>query len=285
MGIFHLDNLLVSEDTPENNIIRILHARGFLIENYEGKCYLSDNASYEDLIYLQECFEKYDLGHIVEHKLPVIKTRRSWAGLFTNGSNPYKALLPFSAEIILNDNVSVENAIELFHDIRQDGSEAGGEFKSWTQFAIERCPPKTPVRKLEPYVAYYVKAISSCGVYTCYSCDGNHKNGGRIIVGADYPSNLWHECIWDNVVVQKFGEIPYIENGIVFDDMNQTALYQRLYDIASFLYKNREQIRRLKADTLKWCNKRYIKSHSNVEMDSIYRTQCSCVFEGNNVIY
>lgn len=249
-------------------IIEILIARGFLIEEENGRYYLSDNAAVDDIDYLSSGLVQYSIGRVVDEQKYITKRRRSWS---MGGSYEYKTFAPRSVEIIIDENASEDDAIRFFHSTGRIGEEASDRLRSWVEFCIEDMAVKPPVRILEPYVSFYVKAISACGVYTWTSCDGNHKNGGMVYVRSEYPSNILHECIWQCVVQPRFGGIPYIGEAISFDQKTQDLVYLKLYDIASFLYRNRWRIREIKRHSVDEFDKKYRHTHSKKQIEERFR--------------
>lgn len=284
MGKFHLEHLLIGDNSQEI-IIKILQARGFLIENQDGRLYLSDNATIGDAQYLSWGLSEYGLGEVLDKKDYVTRCRRDLYNYRYGWTYTYEAIKPSSVEINVFEKASVEAAVEFFHSSKRIGPESASFSLDWAAYSHEVFGTKTDVRYLESYVAYYVKAISSCGVYTSMSCDGNHPDGGAVYVQSSYPSNIFHEYIWEYLVMPRYGQIPYIENKISFSDQTQTELYRQIYEIADFLYLNRRAIREMKMLTVEYIDKRFRKSHSEEEIEEFYRSECRRVFtEGTNAL-
>lgn len=279
MKEFYLSGVLNKEKSTQETIIDILKARGFLIDYVDGHFYISDNAMVDDVQYLKKSLREYSLGFIVDNEEYIIKSRRNWDKYALTRSYNYKSVKPSSIEIVIYENVSVDHAVELFNCTGRYAEECTSLVMSWHQYAIEILGPKVAVSHLEPYVAYYVKAVSSCGVFTSISCDGNHPNGGEIYVESDYPSNIWHWYIWKYIVQSQFGLMPFIEKGIPFNTNNQREIYSKVYKVADFLYTNRKKIRGLKEKTLDNIDKRFIHIHSAEEIEEFYRAECERVMQ------
>lgn len=196
-------------------------------------------------------------------------------------SYTYKALRPFKVELVISKTADVKSAIDFFTSTERISKESCINDHSWYQYAIESLGPKADARELEAYVAYYVKAISACGVYTCRSCDGDHPNGGLIYVDSEYPSCIWHQCIWNKIIQPRFGAVPYIGNSIRLTHKNQEVIYNTVYHIADFLYQNRSQILHLKKQTLENINSHFIKHHSLEEIEAFYTEECERVMHLN----
>lgn len=276
--MFYLQDILNPELDTRANIVEILRARGFLIDCYENKYYLSDNASVDDLEYLKEVMVQCDLGKVIEHKKCVKRYRRNWNTEILENSYVYYAILPKGIEIYISNEAKVENILQLFEEGRY-GGDAGTSSRTWNQFLVEEFGTKAPVKHLDPYVAFYVKAISACGVDTYYSCDGNHIQGGYIFVKATYPSKIWHEYIWKYIIQKKFDDIPFIEEKIPFNSDNQGQVYKMIYSVARYLYDNRMLIRNIKRDTIRNLTKKRIKGLSDKEIERLYRYECKRTFE------
>lgn len=270
------DRIRNNHQSDSAAIVEILMARGFLIEEDNEKYYLSDNAATADIDYLSNGLIQYSIGRVVDEKKRITKHRRCWD---MGGSFKYQAFVPHSVEILIDENASVDNAIRFFQSSGRIGGEAGDRIRSWVEFRTEEMGMKPSVRELEPYVSFYVKAISACGVIAWESCDGNHKNGGKVYVHSVYPSNIWHECIWKYVVNSRFGSIPYIEDGIPFNQETQGTVYLKLYEIADYLYKNRWRIREVKRYSLEEFDKKYRHTYPKEQLEKRFRERCRFEFE------
>ena len=281
--MFYLDNIIKQTDSNDKNIVRIIRARGFFIEEKNGKYFVSDNASIGDVGYLKELFERHKIGSIIDPDKYDTRRRVQRRPNDLPYVYDYQVIIPETIEVYINEKATIESAIELFLDMGQNSSQAGPCRYKWLPFTVETLTGKISASYLEAYVAFYVKAVSACGVQTCYSCDGNHKNGGRIYVHSDYPWELWHSCIWRYIVQAKYGDVPYIGSGIVFDDTNQKEVYRLVYDIATYLYDNRAEIRKLKNLTVENINKKYRKTHSEQEIEQFYFEECERVFNNTKI--
>lgn len=246
--------------TQQDKIITILMARGFLIEQKEGEYYLSDNAAIEDLNYLQELLDTYKLGFVKNEEI-----RRY--------SNSQNVIVPYSAEIIIYTDASIDKVVEAFNSSKRISYEICNKQRSWHEFFYRCYGEKIPVQFLEPYVAYYVKAISACGVATNFSCDGNHENGGSIIVRSDYPYNIWHQ--WLGKISKSEIEALNIEKGIYFTKNNQYDLYFKLIQLANFYYRNRGILRSIKKNALSSINEKQTRNMTNDEIENLVNFKLS----------
>ena len=274
---FYYDNLIKEGESKESIIIKLLQARGFFIDLIDGIYYVSDNASIDDVNFLKEVLEKHDIGIVLDNKEYVQKTRGWWGEYALSRHYDYWAIKPQTITILINKNATIQSVIECLFKSEQKGNEAGNNPLSWARYYIEDLQPKIEVSCLEPYIAFYVKAISACGVYSNYSCDGNHPNGGKIYMYSDYPSNIWHRAIWDYIITPKFGEVPFIEDKIKFNRRNQKQVYQMIDSMADYLYTNRIAIRHLKKLSVANIKRKFRKCHSNEEIAQFYREECKRV--------
>lgn len=274
MERFYLENLLDRQASEKENIITVFKARGFLMDEQDGKYYLSNNGTIRDVEYLDSALKEFHLGHVTNVGNYV---ERVWRDPYERCDIHSKIIRPCSIEIVIDDHATVESAIAFFQSTKRFGYECCYLKRSWSYYSFFMFGPKADVRELEPYVAYYVKAISSCGVYTWASCDGNHPHGGKIYVYSEYPSYMWHEAIWNYILQPRFGELPFIERGIRFNASNQGQIYRTVYAMADFLYTNRFAIRKLKSKTLENIDEKYRKNHSSKEIEEFYQSECERV--------
>lgn len=258
--MFLLDRIISSDDRIEN-IIKILKARGYLIDEKYGKYYLSDNAAILDVELLNVGMKKFELGHL---------TFADW--------NFGDKIEPFTIEIQISEAATIQNAIDFFEDVG-GMSEALFTNCNWKYFVRRIHGHKIATYYLEPYVAYYVKAVSACGVVTCSSCDGNHNRKGPIYIAVSYPFTIWHEYIWRYIVCRKFGKLPCIGEKIDFYNLqSQKHVYQQVYEIADYLYRNRIIIRDIKKQTVNKFTNRYLRKLGHKDTEKIYRQECERVF-------
>ncbi len=138
-----------------------------------------------------------------------------------------------------------------------------------------------PVQKLEPFVARYIKAFSAAGVITFSSCDGNHQNGERIVIEFEGPgSALWHGLIWNNLIRASvdlkwscnFSVVEFSQNG-KYDS------YHKLNTAANMIYNARQELRRIKQDSLVDYDVNYRKHHSNEELQAMFEENVNRLFE------
>ncbi|MBE5924707.1 MAG: hypothetical protein E7271_09620 [Lachnospiraceae bacterium] len=226
----------------EEKAVRLLQMLGFFIHSRDGKYYLSDNAFSEDAVELEKMFNKYSLGKTKRRKPPRVVSHDNQK----NYCNHDKSILDL---LFYVSEDSICSIIKECFRTDQIGVEASSYEVEWPMFLDGKMPKPVYVACLEPFIAYYVKAVSACGVDTCYSCDGNHQNGGKVICKSYYPFNIFHKRIWNDVCVEYNIEGD-IEKGILFDENSQYDLYYKIYQAAQYLYEHRVCYREMKYEAI-----------------------------------
>ena len=249
-------------DTNEEAVLKILEARGFLFDTKDGKTFVSDNATPDDLEYLSEGLEKYRLGKV------------SVGEIDARGN-----IVPFTAQVKIDKNAVISDAIYFYEETGRACHEAQWGDMGWRKFVKYYHGVKCDLRILEPYVGYYVKAVSACGVWTNYSCDGNHSEGGKVIVGSYYPFNLWHEYLLKHFLTQFDLDIIKLEEGLDFTKDNQYDTYYKLYQAADYLYKNRIMFRSLKSEIMKDFTNKMIKDNCEKDLEDLFDKRSSEIIE------
>ena len=155
------EEIIKNCESNEETIMKILEARGFLFDTKDGKVFVSDNATTDDLEYLDEGLKKYKLGTVS-------------IGETDDRNN----IVQYTALVTIDECASVQNAVNFYKETGRYCFEVCSGEVEWWKFVKYTHGVKCDLRTLEPFVAYYVKAVSSCGVWTNYSCDGNHPEGG-----------------------------------------------------------------------------------------------------------
>ncbi len=216
--------IVAGASTKEEQIIKILVARGFLIDEKDGRYFLSDNAHKDDAVYLSEGVEGFSLGKVV----PLCQK-------------------DVFAEIRISHEASLEGAIAFFKQETHISFPVVTRRQPWGNLINHYFGSKVKLRVLEPFVARYVKAVSACGVSTNYSCDGNCPGQDRVKVYADYPFGIWHSLICKCIIPLGL-KTEFDDNGEwVFTKRTQYKNYLLLNQVAEYLYDHRKAIRGIKA--------------------------------------
>jgi hypothetical protein len=200
--------------------------RGFLMETTaEGACRLSDNAHPEDREDL--CTLLDDCGLAEFHALSVPK------GMPV--ANLPELTAPARQKILAAWNAS-------------SGEEQyPRRLEKWSYFRKRQYGVKVPVRRLEPTIAFLVKAFNAVEVITWCSCGGQDSSPGRIDFLGPYAS-AWARFL----VLEWLGADPEL---FVFDDVVMeicptpgAAVMDVAVTAAQKIYASRLTLRALCAD-------------------------------------
>lgn len=249
MDKYQLFSLLLGRDiSDEERVAKILKYRGFLLEKDDNYYVLSDNSHAQDEKYLIEIVNRFGIGEYNNHKLYIV-------------NNDYKSLI---------DGLFVDNG--------QIPSNEYHKNLGWLHFRNRRCGYKAPVKILESYISYYVKAISACGVTITGSCDGNHVDKHEAFLQTAYPgTRVWHRYLWDEVIPNDYS-CDLSNNGMGF--LFGTCKYETYYNLmraADYLYDNRVNLRKLKRKSFTGMTQRFLKEASDEEI--------ACIMLNNARIY
>ncbi len=238
-------------NTDKEYIVELLKLRGFLFDEDSERLMLSDNGHASDYNYLQEILRKYHLG------------------IIANGE-------------ILIDNFEYNDFIENEFKINKEISfPVCCIERDWKYFKQRIHGHKVPVAVLEPFIARYIKAISSCGVLTDMSCDGNHNNKNKMHF---YPSRLgsgeWHKLICEKCLIDRF-KIPWSDDytSMLFLKGNKYDTYYEVNKAAEYLYNNRIKIREIKQSAFKDISSSYLRHHSANEIENEFIARATELFD------
>lgn len=94
---------------------------------------------------------------------------------------------------------------------------------------------------LEPFIARYVKALSSCCVLTVGSCDGNHRSANNLYVMFEgIGSATWNELLVEYLLKDKYMlDWSSYSQSIQFNEKTRYKTYYNLNQAAEYLYENR----------------------------------------------
>ena len=113
MDKFFLKSIISSELNNTEKIIELLEYRGFLIDKKDEKYYLSDNAAFADIRFLDNILKKYNIGKLLDEKKYLKRRRMNWMEKHDR-TTPYETFEPYSVEIIIFDEATVESTINIF---------------------------------------------------------------------------------------------------------------------------------------------------------------------------
>lgn len=237
--------------------IELLRRRGFLIEPIEGSFFLSDNSHHNDWVYLNTILRNFGIGYCTDTGQIYI-THKEKAFLLKEMFNP---IPPGSV-----------------------GGESFNQTHLWIYLKIRDHAEKIPVYLLEPNIAYYIKALSACGIYTGGCCDGNHPGVNRLIIEFDYPAYKdLHACLWKVQLGKRFD----IEWDNTFTRINlknnRKGQYSELFKAADFIYTNREYYQTVRKLAARWMTKKIIKRTASEELKSRFIEELTMLLQQSSL--
>ncbi len=222
-----------------NLIYEILSARGFFLELINNDAFVSDNSHKEDSFAIDNILRTYNIGYVYDNRLIIVNS---------DNANKLK---------------------ELFSEKHQIMREECCNFYDWSYFKQREHGFKIPTMDLEPYIARYIKAISSIGLLTYSCCDGNHKTEEpRVKIGfAGEASIIWHKYLWKAYLNDLF-DLNWEENytSIVLTRKNREYVYRTINEVAAYIYNNRFWFRDLKKQSTRWINRSIVRDLSSEEI-------------------
>jgi len=218
--------------------VKMLKRRGFLLERQGEDIILSDNAHVDDIEFLSEIVNNTYIGYLDGNRLIITddKPEKIW---------------PLFAPISPG-SVGVGSCI-VTH--------------SWNKMKTRFCANKIPVRWLEANIAYYIKALSACGIYTGGCCDGNHPGRKELYIEFDGPAyKELHKCIWEVLLVDRFS-INWNKSFTAVDlQKERQDQYDQLFFAADYIYQNRQWLRDARMESAAWITKSIRKRMSQEEI-------------------
>ena len=110
-------------------LIRLIEARGFLLERNNEDYFFSDNSHKDDANYLDSLLKKHGLGYVLDNNI-----------ILNHNQDPTR----FEEEFAQNEGYRTEASLEL---------------GNWKLFRQKIHGDKVAVAQLEAFIARYVKAI------------------------------------------------------------------------------------------------------------------------------
>lgn len=234
-------------------LVELLKRRGFLIEYKDNRIYLSDNSHQDDWKYLNSILRDRGIGYCTA------------TGMIS--------VLDVQKTAMLN---------ELFYPTKKGSVGVGSCYQThpWIYLKIRDHANKIPVSWLEPNIAYYIKALSACGIYTGGCCDGNHKGINTLYIEFDGPVyRELHQCLW-NVQLQKRFDIKW-ENSFTGIDLSKCRekQYFELYKAADFIYENRGYYQDVRKLAAQWMTKKLIKRSNYDELKNRFTEEFTALLQ------
>lgn len=249
-------NVIIGDYTNYvEKLYKVLSARGFLLELKNDIIYVLDNNHVKDFDYLNEIIKDQGIGrvNITNSEENKVRMRDEFGGCFYDETHIIK-----EGVIEVQDDVDIYKLIDKMLITKQIGFECvSGGINGWRRFLDRINGEKVPVEYLETYIARYIKGLSSCGLATCRSCDGNHKVlANKVWLDFDTrPNDLFYDAICKSVLNKKF-DFNY-RFAMPLNEENQYSLYYNLNIAGEFLFNNRDYFRKIK-------NNFYIRYNSKI---------------------
>lgn len=237
----------------------MLRKRGFLIDKVKEQYFLSDNSDVSDWDYLND-----------------ILVNDNWGKVYRDGR------IEIRTEISKNDfgflfNESPRGLIGTESNIKELG---------WYKVYRHRYTDKIPVAWLEPYIARYIKALSSCGISTGGCCDGNHPGMEKMFIEFDGPIyQEYHALLWQYYLNMRF-DIAWNDkyNEINLKE-NREHQYEMLNIVAEYIYENRNFFIDIRLEAAKWMNKKSIKCITKSEIKEHFLKEVKNILYKENSSY
>ena len=206
---------ITNDSDPIIRAVNYLKARGFFIDYSNDNWVVSPENHENDVKYLAQIIEKYDIGTITGRILNF------------SGTNVDQLKNIFNNNRIAFEVVFMESG--------------------WLDFLYKQ-PRSIELRHLEVFVARYIRSLNLSGIFTNYSCDGNDHGHNRIEIGFDgIPSKLFHQLIWNEVLRGRYSLMwNRGVHEIRLSPFNKYLIYSELCKAADFFLINRIEIRGLK---------------------------------------
>ncbi len=223
-------DLLEPGISPECGALRLLAARGFLLDQGADGLTVSDNACCVDALILDELLRESQTGHVDQDAVHFV------------------------------EHLAAEDLCVIFRVLGGGETQLWDHWDRWGNFRNRVHGPKVALRLLDPFVARLVKSVTAAGLGTSMSCDGHGRN----------TSILWftgpYYRIWFHVILREFvrpqlrltcswGLPRFIERGrmdysgyftVRHPRGDTLALYHELQAVAALLYLHRIALRQVK---------------------------------------
>ena len=226
----YFNNIYQKCQSDYEKVIELLKARGFLIDIIQEDVYMSDNSHKDDIYYLKSILEKNDMGTVNNKKIFI--------------KNPYKYFF-------------IENEFQFDEQMNYEICQSS---YGWDYFRYRVHGHKVAVQDLEPFIARYVKALSSVGVVMAGSCDGN-KVGEKyaLVQYEDCCSSFWHILICEKLKEYNI-DLKWTKGGrLYFDANSKEKIYNNLNVAADIIYRNRVELRNIKQKVLAEYSNSFLK--------------------------
>lgn len=241
--------------SKEAFIIDLLKLRGFLFAEDTSQLSLSDNSHNSDYKYLFDMLNKYKLGEFADGRIVIYDTD-------------------------CDEFINTE-----FRENNQIGIPSCWRCRDWEWFKRREHGDKVAVSLLEPFIARYIKAISSCCVLTVGSCDGNHPHKNEMYIMTEGEGSIpWHKLICEKCLVGKYDIIWKNDySSMSFSENTKYDTYYTVNKAAEYLYANRKEIRKIKDEALGEISTNYLRHHTSEEIEKEFIMRATEMFDKRNL--
>ncbi len=241
--------------------INLLQRRGFIIEPCSEDIYqLVGPYNEQDIKYLSDILKSAEAGNVSP-----------------NGT------------FVVNNNPDLQILHNLF--VRTDERIGGGECsvnRSWSEVMYSQYghAQDIPVSWLDPYVAYYVRVLALCGLFTASCCDGNHINPKRRTLNIVFDSPIYstfHRWMWE-----KYGQSIHIpwhwskdKAFVKIQDDNASEIYNNLFLSAQLFYEKKDYFIKVRQDAAQRIGKEAAGIMQNEELIDRFISELELVSSKN----
>lgn len=247
-----IDNLFQKISIEANSQLDLayetLSKRGFLLDREADRIVVSDNSSRDDKVFLEKIFKKNGLGCVNQE-----------------------------GEIMLNKNFKFDYLKDFFYIYNNSIIVGNGYWGRWSFFKRRNHGFKTPVRKLEPFIARLVKGVSAAGIISMNSCEGHIGQRDPLIIFDEKYSSMWFKVLLDCfargfkklenrwVVRGERCEIRFPTN------RNLLEVYLEIIEVGDYFYEHRIKLRKIKRKVMEEVDEKKIKRIAEGEVYNYFK--------------
>ena len=274
-----LNTLLAGVTNPMDVLFRLAYARGFFVEWQGNDIVMSENAwdafknlrrgqrpPYRSSDWLDLLAIMGDIVHSQGDRIvdctPKFSIEKTYRRLFIEGFRPQRSMCPIW----------------------------GGEYESRFEFFKKSgFPAKICTLDLEPFVAMYVKALSSITIPTATSCQGHDNESswfGRNELGVELKGKChaaFHAALWMTDDGLKQFALPwesghryigsFINITIRYDLQTMASVFSEVIRAGQFIYDNILRFRAIR----EWIGHEITESDANLNQDELVQKMIEIV--------
>lgn len=230
-----LNTLLEGTTDPMDSLYRLAYARGFLVEQQGNDIVISDNAS--DCSRAKDLpTDRSDWDDLLCQIKGMVEVRGNRIVSYTDKFSANKTYERF---FVQNDHISYETVNMNYR--------ATYEF-----FKKSESPAKVLTLELEPFVAMYVKALSSIKIHTFESCQGHDERPSVKIRLAGKCHAAFHEALWAVDDGLKRFELSWnpsqmeTDMAIHYNTKIRQSIFAKVIRAGQYIYEHRFDFRSLR---------------------------------------